>query len=71
MGSSYCVRLPRRQGTYGSVTGHVVCFPDNAADICASVMPNAEFAGKEVCISIEGPAAAMFVEAATFSITNG
>ena len=33
--------------------------PDNAADECSAALPDALFAGKEVCICIEGPKGAV------------
>ena len=55
LSSALHIRIPRFAGSYGSFKGHCICFPDQAADVCAHLMPSAAYAGREVVVTVEGP----------------
>ena len=50
LSAAFTVRLPRRPGQYHTLTGNCACFHDNAADECSAALPDALFAGREVCL---------------------
>jgi len=57
------VRIPRpgtgilrdNIGTYRSVKGHCICFPDHAAENAAEALPDPTLMGRALMVTLEGP----------------
>ena len=52
--SALNLRLPKARGQYHGVRGQVISFADEAAITCGREMPNFNFAGQQILLTIEG-----------------
>ena len=48
-------QIHKTSGTYNSVKGHSIAFPDYGPEICSSMMPDLTFTERQVFVSLQGP----------------